>query len=208
MRGNVVNKIILCAMFAVPTDNLNGWTQLQFSKIPANVVNLDEGKISLEVKSSASPLIYKLSEIQDVKNFSVSIDVDGAVKQSNEEKVSEDYVFRLGLVAVGDKTLSRFQRLLAADWVKKLFDLSPKGVGLDKIYFYNIASSSKQVGNYRVHPKTELMSEKIIAEVSKEGTYFYELEKPLKIAAIWISSDGDDSKSEFKVKIKKINFNQ
>lgn len=203
-KNGLSQQLLLAAALIVPTDSLDGWTQLKFNKIPANQVSTETGQIKIVVKSSASPLVYRLPKIETIESFNFEMSAEGQLPKDATGNFGEDFVFRLGLVATGEKTLSRLQRLIAADWVKKLFDLSPAGVGLDKIYFYNVAQSNTSVGLSRPHPKTELMSEFIFAGLNAENKYEHRLEKPVKVAAIWLSTDGDDTSSSYSLTLKSL----
>ena len=205
-RKILLPRLLLSAALAIPTQSLDQWTQLKFSKIPANQVSVDGGQLTVSVKSSASPLVYKLPQIHVVSGFDFEMSWAGTLPTESADAFSEDYPFRLGLVATGEKTLSRLQRLVAADWVKKLFDLSPPGVGLDKIYFYNLSQNKNRVGTSRAHPKTELMNEFVFASLSTENRYVLRLDKPIKVAALWLSIDGDDTGSDYSVRIKNLSL--
>lgn len=199
------NTVALVA-FALPLSPNKEWVELKFNKIPPNSVKFQDGLIQVEVKSSASPLVFKLPQELKVKSFSFDLQVDGKMKQAANSTFEEDAFFRLGLVAVGTKTLGRMQKMIAADWVKKLFDLSPPGSGIDKIYFFNVASDEKFKGQQRIHPKSDLMSEQVIgvATGALMTHYKYELPSALPTVALWISIDGDDSQSDFQVKLKNL----
>jgi hypothetical protein len=208
----VIFTQILSAGFIVPTSTLDGWTQLQFNKIPANTVSVKDGKIHAAIKSSASPLIYRLPTIQTVTGLSWKVKVSGNMKSAEKAKkdaFEEDSYLRVGLVAAGAKKLGRLQRLVAPKWVKQLFDLSPPNVGLDKIYFFNLSQNPSLLNQSRNHPKSELMTEKVIAikqtdvsEVNSEVNV--DFPTPLPVAALWLSMDGDDTKSEFEVTLDEI----
>ncbi len=180
------------------------WVVLSYSKIPANKVIFSDG-LTIQVKASAGPVVYKLVQPKNITSFFVKGKISGS-KLVESGEFDEDSILRLGLVAVGKKTLSGIKKLVAADWVKKLFALVPEGSGLDKIHFYNISNRKELLGKDRVHPQSELLLEKISKIVEKEGSFELEvqLEKPLEIAAIWLSVDGDNSKSNFTTTISNI----
>ena len=176
MTGNDLKSVFLAAAFVVPTFSLKGWKELQFNKIPKNTVTVIDKKLQIKVEASASPLVYKLPEIIQTKSieftYNVVIKSNGGLISTPADKNSntsseklifpEDFVLRIGLVAKGEKILGWLQRQIAANWVLELFNLAPKNVGLDKIYFYNIATSSKLVGISRQHPKSDLMMEEVV----------------------------------------------
>lgn len=198
----------LCAAVVIPVSSPEGWTELQFRKIPANTVSHSAEGVQVTVKNSASPLIYKLPTPAVVTAVEVELQIQGELKfPGGANDFQEDSYFRLGLVAEGDKKLSRVQKMFAPAWVEKLYSLAPEGVGLDKIYFLNVAGGEAKIGAARLHPKSELMSEQIV-KIRKTGenriVFSHSLQPPQKVAALWISIDGDDTKSEFKTVIQKL----
>jgi hypothetical protein len=207
MLGSGLKKKLLAAAFVVPLGDQSLWTELKFNKIKPNQVSYLENKISIQVEGSASPLIYKLPEVKKIQSLSWDLEVEGKKNKENGN-FEEDSYFRLGLVATGTKTLNRLQRLVAAEWVRKMFDLSPKGVGLDKIYFFNLTDQKSNLDKQRIHPKSEYMFEKVISvQEGISSKVNYRLINPLDVAALWISVDGDDTHSKFKVLVKEIKFN-
>jgi len=186
------------------------WVELKYKNIPANTVTYNSSSIDIKVNQSASPLVHKLSEPLMIEEFDFQLKVSGEIPAKPNEKIGEDSFFRLGLVATGDKKLNWWEKKLASDWVLKLFSMAPKGIGLDKIYFFNVGSQASQLGSQRLHPKSDLMLEKIIA-AKKTGTeevleVNHRLSQPLNVVALWISSDGDDTKSQFSVTLQKLSL--
>jgi hypothetical protein len=199
--------------FAVPLSKPEGWHSLKFSSIKANEVAHSAEGLSINVDSSASPLIYKFPEIITVKHFRTTGIIKGNLifkdKDVQGEKKTDDFQYRLGLVLKGDKRLNAFQRMVSPKWITTLFELAPKDQGINKIEFYNIASKTNSPSwKTRTHPLSDLMSENIIASQG-EGVFdiSYELSSEQKIAAIWLSSDGDQTSSKYNVVIKSIDFN-
>lgn len=198
MTGKELNSYLVSALFVVPTGSLEGWKQLSFNKIPKNTVSIvGEKSIKIEVNQSASPLIFKLPEIQKVSQISLQLGSEGDLTKLAPKGFPEDFLIRVGLVAKGEKTLSWLQKKIAANWVLELFSLAPTNVGLDKIYFFNVATFKDLVGQKRQHPKSDLMLEEIIASYPETKSIDHKLEKPLDVVALWISTDGDDTKSKF-----------
>lgn len=189
---------------SVPLDEAS-WVVLSYSKIPANKVIFETSNLNIKVTKSAGPVVHKLKQTKNIFGFAVSGHIKGQ-KKSEASGFDEDAIFRIGLVAVGKQTLSWPKRVFAADWVKKLFELAPKGSGLDKIYFYNITNRSELVGKTREHPKSDLLIENISAHVDKQGSFQFakDLASPIETAAIWISVDGDDTGSDFETTITDI----
>ena len=199
--------IPLLAAVVIPLEQ-KGWSEISFGKIPVNKVTHSATELKVEVKGSASPLVYKLDRLVVIKSIQIKLKINGDIKTpAAAGKWEEDSLFRIGLVANGDKTLTGVKKLFAPDWVKKLFALAPEGVGLDKIYFFNLGRTSSQNGLSRLHPKSELMNEEIVAVRSgTEASVQIDkvLSPPISTAALWISIDGDDTNSEFQTTIENI----
>lgn len=181
------------------------WLALTYNKIPANQIKFENNNISIKVNKSAGPLVFKLGSKKNVSSFSISGRLKG-LKKIETSGFDEDSILRLGLVAVGEQTLTGPKKWLAADWVKQLFSLAPEGIGLDKIYFYNITNRSDQVGKLRKHPKSDLLLETVILKIDREGEFnlSHTLKAPLDTIAIWISIDGDDSASDYEITLTKL----
>jgi hypothetical protein len=196
---------LLFALMAIPVGTKEGWTELSFKKLTPNTVTVENNALKVSVDKSASPLVYKLDSIKKVKSIEAEVSFDGDVNET-KHKWNEDSVFRLGLVVEGEKKLTGVRKYLAADWVLKLFSLAPEESGLDKIYFYNIGKAPAELNQQRIHPKSELLSEEIVAIRKDESTM--KIKKQFSLAvptmALWISIDGDDTKSKFSTTIKKI----
>jgi hypothetical protein len=197
-------------LFAAETDMmipLNGmqWTALAYNKIAPNDVSFSDSALKVKVRNSAGPLVHKLKQATKVLAFSISGKVNGSkIKESGP--FDEDSTLRFGLVGVGKQTLSGPKKWLAADWVKKLYSMAPEGTGIDKIYFFNLTDRDSLLGQVRVHPKSELILENYFAKITSDGSFDLrgKLDVPIETSAIWISIDGDDTKSEFETIISEI----
>jgi hypothetical protein len=183
------------------------WTALNYNGIPANSVWFEKNEIVVEVNKSAGPLVYKLDKPGIVKKITVEATLQGS-KAVETGTHDEDAVLRVGLVAIGDKTLTGVKKFFAPNWVKKLFELAPTNIGLDKIHFYNTTNRQNQLGVVRQYPASELIIESWTTFVGKEGPFnmLIELAKPLPVAALWLSIDGDSSQSKFSTRISKIDM--
>lgn len=181
------------------------WNVLSYNKMLSNRVEDNDKGLSIYVNKSAGPVVYKLDKPKIVSGFLVKAVFSGN-KELESGDFDEDSILRFGLVATGKNTLSALKKLLAADWIKKLFALAPEGTGLDKIYFYNITNRKEVLNKSRSHPKSDFILENISKHVEKEGPFDMNitLAAPLEVAAIWISTDGDDTKSNFTINISEI----
>ena len=201
---------LVMALVAVPLNDSKLWTQVNYSSIPGNQVLFSKKGMTVKVKASASPLVYKIPSTQKVKKVSVEGELKGRLKlkEGIEQGFGEndDFVFRIGLVVPGERKLNFFQRMAAASWVKTLFKLAPKDQGLKEILFLNAVQDQKLLGKKRSHPKSELLKEHYIWHISKEGKFklTHTLPEPVLTSALWLSLDGDESQSNFEVIFEKI----
>jgi hypothetical protein len=190
---------------------VDNWKQLEYRNILPNKVstireNGDHLKIS--VFQSASPLIYKFERPKKIKSITLKavltngeLNLNG-IKQG--EKNGDDFILRLGFVAKGNNQLNFFQKLTAPNWVKELYKLSDEKTGIDKIYFYNFASTDIKWVE-RIHPLSNLISEKIVGKIiDKKIELQFDLDSSKEYLGIWISSDGDDTKSKYELQLDQL----
>jgi len=182
---------------------------LQYRSLPPHRIRFSSAGLEMAVDGSAMPLIYPLTERVRVTGIRVKGRVDGALRilpaRQGEEKF-DDYVFRIGLVEPGERTLNFVQRQLAAAWVRRLFELAPRGSGISKIHFFNVGAEKAHIGRQRQHPLSDLIVEKVVAVTRPDGRFDFAhaLDRPLETIAVWLSSDGDDSGSKFTVAVEDI----
>jgi hypothetical protein len=193
----------------VPLSEQTDWQVLQFRNLPPHRIRFSEAGLEIMVDGSAMPLIYPLSRATRVKEIRIRARFEGALRVPADrqgEKKFDDYVFRIGLVEPGERTLNPFERQLAAPWVRKLFELAPKGGGISRIHFFNVGTDKAQIGRDRQHPISDLILEKVVAVPRADGRFDFAhaLEPPLETIAIWLSSDGDDTGSKFNVLVEQI----
>lgn len=195
--------------------NKQHWQALEYNNIRANRVSQVEQGLQIQVDGSASPLIYVFDQPQTIRQISVM----GALGQlpvipqglKQGEKGADDFPFRLGLVLEGEKTLNFAQKLIAAQWVKILFDLAPEKSGIDHIMFLNLTNQGpgQSFRTQREHPGGKgLYTETIVKQVTADENFdfSYTLSMPKKVIALWISSDGDDTGSNYALTVNSISY--
>ncbi len=210
-----IKNTLLAAAFVVPLQEKGQWQSLEFSRIPANKVEFSQEKgLNIAVNSSASPLIFPLPEVKKLSAVEVKGEFQGQVKlkegQVQGDGAADDYIFRLGLVLKGEQRLNFVQRRIAAKWIRTLFDLAPPNMGVDHILFLNVGQMDEQVGRKRAHPLSDLLKEHVVWKHNGDGPFEYrhEFDQPVEVVALWLSSDGDDTKSSFKVNLSEIRLHQ
>lgn len=208
-------SLMLCSCvwassISIPLNNKAQWIELAFASIAANTVSYTNHGLTIAVDDSASPLIHPLSQVVKVNRVRVQGTVAGGLNlpmpESQGQKGFDDYRFRLGLVEAGSKTLSIWQKPFAAKWIKQLFALAPEGSGVNKIEFFNVPEAASMTGNKRAHPASDLLIETVLDPADAQGNINIDLalSTPITTLALWISSDGDDTQSQYTINISKI----
>ena len=187
------------------------WHSLKYKSIPTNKVKFSKEGILIQVKNSASPLIYPITHSPlHLTGITIEGSVDRLLQIENAseqgEKGLDDFQLRVGFVLTGDKQLNWLERQIAASWILKLHQLAPQNQGIDHIYFLSAALSPTLLHTKRTHPLSSYIKEHYVWLMQNPGnfTYSYHFQDPKKTAALWIASDGDDTLSTFNLEIKKI----
>ena len=184
------------------------WQQLSYNNIPANEIQFSDNRLTIQVDSSASPLIYPFSQPRHIQLLSMNLSVDGYLnlqEQRQGEGNSDDFIFRIGVVYEGDKRLNAFQKAFAPDWIQTLFRLAPENTGVGYIHFFNVYSDDRLSLSQRIHPASELIAENFQIKRS-DGQMLLEFqpETDQKVLALWISSDGDDTASNYQIELSNL----
>jgi hypothetical protein len=219
----------------ISLNEAGNWQQLHYRGIAANQITYGTKGMLIDVKASASPLILPLNPAVVVSQFDLELHIIGSlnlntrVGEHQGDKAYDDFLFRLGLVYEGEKTLNLLQRTVAPKWIKQLYLLAPKNSGVDHIEFFTVYSDAALGGQRRQHPLSDLIFERFVIDANdpnylhiddmtenmtdstKENTTGNK-EKRIKVSintdskqaviALWLSSDGDDTQSHFQVTVK------
>lgn len=204
-------KAIFAVLISIPLITPTNWEVLTYRNIKPNGVEFTKQGLKLSIDESASPVIYKLPQTEKIYEVFVEGRIlSGQLRLQNPKdqglSQSDDFILRMGLVVEGSKKLSWVQRVAAPAWIKRLHSVAPSGKGIDGIYFYEIAQEASLIGTRRTHPLSDLMKEEIVTSVKADGSFSFTktLDTPLSVLGIWISSDGDDTKSKYDVLISNI----
>jgi hypothetical protein len=193
----------------IPLNDQGKWQVLQYRKIPPHKVRFASTGLEMRVERSAMPLVHPVAKPFATKRIRVRGRVEGMLDVPpgrQGEEGYDDYVFRVGLVEPGSRTLGSIQRRFVADWVRKLYELAPPGGGISGIHFFNVGAEKAHLQRTRQHPLSDLIREQVVALPRPDGRIDFEhvLAQPLQTIAIWLSSDGDDTKSTFAVRVEAI----
>jgi hypothetical protein len=194
-------------LFVVPLTGGDGWHVLTYRNIPANTVRYGEQGLQIEVMGSASPVIYRLQAPLLVNRVRARGRIEGALNVRGDmqgRQGFDDYALRIGLVEGGQRRLGFFERQLAPAWVRTLFNLAPADTGISQVRFFNLGVDSRQIGISRRHPLSNLLHEEVVASPASDGTFELSISfrRPINTLALWISADGDDTKSAYAVSLQ------
>ena len=196
------------AQTVFPLQNIQRWQQLSYDNIPANQISFSDNALTIQVTSSASPLIYPFSQPLNIQSLSMRLSINGYINLSEQqqgEANSDDFIFRMGVVYEGDKKLNALQKAFAPDWVQTLFQLAPENTGVDHINFFTVYSDDRLSLSQRTHPASELIIEHF--DVKRSGNLMeleFHPEANQNIVALWISSDGDDTDSNYQITLSNL----
>jgi len=203
-----LNTLVLASAIALPVQQEENWQLLEYNRLEANEVSFSRQGMAVKVNQSASPIIYPLDNPLTVTRVEVSGNLSNLLDlpATQGQKGNDDFSLKIGLVISGDKTLNAFQKLFSAKWIRKLFDLAPEGTGVEKIYFLNAVQDESLLGRQRQHPLSELIFENNVWLLDESGDFSlnHDLEDPQQVIAIWLSIDGDDTRSSYTTTIKSL----
>ncbi|BCS32438.1 hypothetical protein TBR22_A16520 [Luteitalea sp. TBR-22] len=199
----------LALLLVIPLTTGVGWEVLRYRGIPPHVVDFGAEGLRVEVNASAAPLVYPLDSPRWVRGLRAEGRVVGALRtdaRRQGERGADDYALRVGLVEVGTRRPGWLERKVAPAWVQRLFALAPPDLGIAGIRFFNVAVSPSQIGQSRQHPASALISERVVAAPNANGgfTITVDLDAPLETAAVWISVDGDDTRSRYTLALARL----
>ena len=74
-------------------------------------------------------------------------------------------------------------------------------MGVDRIQFFNVTEQAQHLNYKREHPLSDLIREDYRWHLGGKPDFDLaaDFDSPLEVLALWLSSDGDDTKSKFSV---------
>ncbi|MFZ9002342.1 MAG: hypothetical protein ACO20H_13630 [Bacteriovoracaceae bacterium] len=200
--------VLLFSVSLFMSMNWNEFREVHYSKkIKPNDIKINGGELEINVNGSSSALVYKFDRPKVIYKIRIQAEITGPINYQNKqpgEKGADDFPLRVGLIEKGDTKLNFFQRAIAADWVVKLNDLGKSHGGFNKIHSF-VFYIQKPAYNERFHPLSDYFFETIALGFNSgvlDGEF--SLKKEIESIGIWISADGDDTQSSFKIKIKEL----
>ena len=210
------NIVLMMALFTVPL-NTENWEMLEFSSLKASTFTASDEKLTISVNQSSSPLIQKFKKPitftrviakGEIKNGSINLTEDQEQGIFKKKSITDDYALRLGLVLDGENRKPKFlPTFMLPSWIKRMFSLAPKDKGIDKIYFLKVTHNKSQLGEKRTHPLHKYLFEEAITQ-AKTGKFTIDktFDSEKIIYGLWLSANGEGTKSQFDTVINSIEF--
>jgi hypothetical protein len=200
-------------MVIIPLTFQGAWNLESYSKIPPNIVTFSSSGMAIKVNQSASPIVYSFGKEKIISELIISGEFKGLPKFTDTslqgQKKFDDYALRIGLIVSGEKRLSGIKKIFSPEWIKRIYASIPSDSGIDYVQFYNVTQNQALLNSSRIHPTSDLIHENFFAFVKEDGHFNYsiKMDSPKIILGLWISVDGDDTKSSYEVDISKIELN-
>jgi hypothetical protein len=204
-----LKPLLMAGAIALPLQDQGNWQLLEYDSLPANRVEFLDRGMQVSVNQSASPIVYPLDVTTRVSRVSVSGELMNLLNvQPGSQGLAggDDFSLKIGLVIAGDKRLNLMQRMVSAKWVRTLYGLAPEDAGIDRILFLNAVQHESNLGQQRQHPLSDLVYERNVWLLDRSGPFelHFDLELPQDVVALWLSIDGDDSRSSYSMLISSL----
>ncbi len=120
----------------------------------------------------------------------------------------KDAYFRLGLVQSGTKKLNWLEQKIAPEWLLQIQKIKGTEHGVEAVQFYSLVEGTEHLKWEKKTSGFGYLHESVVAAWPQDSDSFefvYSFKKPQgPIMALWLSSDGDDTKSTYEIRIKSI----
>ena len=196
-------------LLRVSLSDTQAWKALAYEGRTQHSLEFSADGLMISVRESAMPLFHRLAKPVQVRGLRASGTLEGAVRTTAAKqgtKGHDDYALRIGLVLSGPAKLSWWERRRAPGWIKELFARAPQGSGISEVRFLNLGIASSTVGKTRRHPSSQILHEEVVSAPAMNGEFSLRkvFEQPVEVCAVWISADGDDTKSSFDVRLREL----
>jgi len=205
MKNRHLHRCLSLAL-ALPLARPDAWHSVKFSKIPPNKVEFATNGLSFRVASSASAIVFPVTNEIRLVSIHVSGRVEGGWQNLRRHLKADDAILRVGLVEAGSRRLNPFKRGTAPDWLKEVFRLLPEHTGIANVHFLNVSGTHATGTRPRSGAPKEFFDEHFVTTPNADGSFDFTCEFPgsTRVIAVWLGADGDDSHSTFIVTVERV----
>jgi hypothetical protein len=178
---------------------------IQFKKITANRISYQDQQLQIDVDNSASILMLPFDTVKQIDQVTFEWRSESGPLskdlQHELERSGDDAVFKLGLLLKSDNdSINPF----VPAWLKRVRELL-KYPSEEMIYL--VAGARHPAGERWLSPYNKRITMVSVASRDigsgwRQSTF--QSEQPLKVVALWLMADGDNTHAEFGVTIRNI----
>ena len=204
---SLLSENLLFAASQAEVISLQGddFEHIQFRKIKANHYSNHDQVLQIDVDSSASFLMNPFDAVKQVNKVSFEWRSKGTLQIKNAQhelkKDGDDAVFKLGLLLETDDSLLN---PFLPSWMKRVEQL----LNFPSEYMiYLVADAKHAPGRQWLNPYNKRVTMISLSSVPDHKGWMkasYRFKQPVKVVAIWLMADGDNTQSSFTTHIKNI----
>jgi len=178
---------------------------IQFRSKNPSVYQYRDNELVVDVDNSASFLMQAFTEVKLVTDVSFEWRSEGlpAIKDAEHESSREgdDAVFKLGLLVEAPNSVDD---IFLVSWMRRVHQLL--NFHSEEIIFM-VAGAKHDAEQHWTGPynrRITMIAMNAVADGSGWTKASYQFSEPIKVVAVWLMADGDDTSSDFKVRVKNI----
>lgn len=195
----------------VPVKNISltagDFEHIQFSTKSPNIYQYSDNELRIEVDNSASFLMRAFDKVKVIEKIDFEWKSDGSPQirdaAHESQRDGDDAVFKLGLLIESDDELDT---VFLPAWMRRVNALLhfPSAEMIFLVAGAKHQQRQRWSGPYNHRMTMISMSSFPDEAASGWNKVSYHFEQPVKVVALWLMADGDDTHSKFTSKIKNI----
>ncbi len=208
-RAQPFSSWLLFASVALPLpvkESSPQWKIYRYDDLPPNHFEFGPQGLRVGVDKSVSPLVYVFPQRTTVKGFRLEADFRGLpIRADSKRDDYDDKALRVGVIVPGRLKPTFLERMIMPKWTNDLIQ-SVSAEGLEKIYYFSLATANTKNLSRVVYSRFH--EEKVVDVLAAPGPYDKTIDfgRSFEAAAVWLSIDGDDTKSSYEVLIKRLDL--
>lgn len=178
---------------------------ITFSRRHPNSYHYENNELTIAVDNSASFLMQAFTSVKNVDRVSFEWSSEGepAILDAEQEKQrnGDDAVFKLGLLLESEESLTD---VFLPAWMRRVEELL--NFNTSEMLFL-VADAKHAAGQEWPGAYNRRMTMIAVASVPAEQGWnraSYQFAEPVRVVAIWLMADGDDTHSAFTSKVRNI----
>jgi len=213
----IILLIIVLSYFAFPllithpvkTISLTAgdFEHIQFSTKNPTIYRYQKNVLVIEVDNSASFLMQAFDTVKHVNNVSFEWKSNGlpTINDAGHEarREGDDAVFKLGLLIEADEELTS---LFLPLWMRRVNELLNFYSGEMFFLVAGAKHAAQQDWPGPYNKRMTMIAMENVSDFQGWSKASYQFSEPVKVVALWLMADGDDTSSSFTVHVKNISL--